>query len=251
MARAAVLGRVTWRWATVAAVRVENAFARTVTVAVPDWPGHVAGQHVDVRLTAPDGYTATRAYSIAAPTNGDLVELTVEQVPDGEVSPYLVHEASVGDRLEVRGPLGGWFVWRPTQPEPVQLIAGGSGLVPLMSMIREHIRSDSAAPMRLLYSVRDPEAVLYRAEIEGDVLPAGGIDVTIAYTRRAPAELARVGRVNAELLAAATVESNQVPTTYICGPTGFVEAVAELLLNAGHSPKRIRTERFGPSGGPR
>ena len=165
MARAAVLGRLTWRVAVVEALREETSTARTLVLRVAGWPGHQAGQHVDVRLTAPDGYTAVRSYSIASAPDLDLVELTVELVVDGEVSPYLCREVSVGDRFEVRGPVGGWFVWRPEQHEPLQLLAGGSGIAPLMSMLRVRGDDGSRAPARLLYSVRTPQAVYYAEEL--------------------------------------------------------------------------------------
>jgi ferredoxin-NADP reductase len=181
------------------------------------------------------------------------VELTVELITDGEVSPYLTRTLSVGDPLEVRGPVGGWFVWRPEQTEPVQLVAGGSGLVPLMAMIRAHAGAGSRAPFRLLYSVRDPDSVLYRAELDrraGGADGTGGLELTCAYTRVAPPGWAHPPkRVDADLLAAATWPPESAPTCYVCGPTGFVEAVADLLVAAGHDPARIRTERFGPSGG--
>ncbi len=248
MARAAVLGRLTWRAATVAAVRAETATARTLVLDVADWPGQLAGQHVDIRLTAEDGYTAVRSYSLAADAEGDRIEVTVEQVADGEVSPYLAVEVAVGDRLEVRGPVGGWFVWRPEQTEPVQLIAGGSGIVPLMAMIRTRAAAGSAVPFRLLYSVRTPDSIIYRRELRR---PVGGLDVTYAYTRQAPDDSSRPpGRVDAAIVGSATWPAVLGPITYVCGPTGFVEAVAGLLTDAGHDQASIRTERFGPSGGP-
>jgi ferredoxin-NADP reductase len=173
------------------------------------------------------------------------VEVTVEVDPDGEVSPYLARDVTLGEQLEIRGPLGGWFVWRPAQTEPVQLIAGGSGLVPLMSMLRSREAADSSAPFRLLYSVRAPEAMLYAQ----DLLAAGtveGVDVTVAYTRKAPPGWSDpVGRLDAARLAATTWSPAQRPTTYVCGPTAFVETVADLLVAAGHDASRIRTERFG------
>src|SRR5215470_16872381 len=163
MAGTAILGRVIWRVGTVVGLHDETPSARTITLEVPDWPGHVAGQHVDVRLTAADGYSAARSYSIAsAPNPEKRIEITVERLPDGEVSPYLTQEVAVGDRLELRGPLGGWFVWRTEQTEPIQLVAGGSGIVPLMAMIRSRRSMHGTAPFRLLYSVREPGAVYYR-----------------------------------------------------------------------------------------
>jgi ferredoxin-NADP reductase len=236
---------VRWRVAVIAELRDESDTARTLALDVADWPSHLAGQHVDVRLTAPDGYTAVRPYSIASAPGAARVELTVEVDPDGEVSPYLARDVSAGEQLEIRGPLGGWFVWRPTQSEPVQLIAGGSGIVPLMSMLRSRAAADSSAPFRLLYSVRRPEAMLYA----DDLRVAGalnGVDIGCIYTRAAPAGWPDpVGRVDAARLAVATWAPAERPTTYICGPTAFVETVADLLLAAGHEASRIRTERFG------
>jgi len=250
MARAAVLGRLTWRAATVSAVRRESATARTLTLDVPGWPGHLPGQHVDLRLTAEDGYTATRAYSLASAAEGMRIKVTVEQVPDGEVSPYLTTQAAPGDRMEIRGPVGGWFVWRPDQPGPVQLVGGGSGVVPLMAMIRGRSGSGADVPMRLLYSVRDPSAVLYGEELAAAA--DRGVRVDVLYTRDAPPGWSRPpGRIDHRLLADVTVAPAERPTCYVCGPTAFVETVAELLVRVGHDPSRIRTERFGPSGGRR
>ena len=250
MARAAVLGRLTWRVGTVVGVSDETATARTLGFSVPDWPPHAAGQHVDVRLTAEDGYTATRSYSLASAPDGELVELTVQRVPDGEVSEYLTGVLAVDDLLEIRGPVGGWFVWRPVQREPVQLIAGGSGIVPLMCILRARTRARGTAPARLLYSLRGPGETYYAAELDG--LADGSAEVSYAYTRAAPYGWPRpAGRIDAALLAEEVWPASQAPTCYVCGPTGFVEAVADLLINAGHDPARIRTERFGPSGGQR
>ncbi|HEX5403393.1 MAG TPA: ferredoxin reductase [Pseudonocardiaceae bacterium] len=243
MARAAVLGRLTWRVATVAALRDETSTARTLVLDVPGWPGHLAGQHVDVRLTAEDGYTAVRSYSVAAVGDGDRIEVTVEQVEDGEVSSYLAGVAEVGDLVEVRGPVGGWFVWEPEQTEPVQLVAGGSGIVPLMAMIRARAAAQRAVPFRLLYSARTPDSVIYRPEL---LTPVGGLDVTYAYTRQTPDGWRRPpGRIDATLVAETTWPAEFAPTSYVCGPTAFVEAAAGLLTDAGHDPASIRTERFG------
>jgi ferredoxin-NADP reductase len=250
MARAAVLGRVTWRVGSVIALRDETPTARTLVVDVPDWPGHQAGQHVDIRLTAPDGYSATRSYSIASAPDGTRVEVTVERLDDGEVSPYLGDVVTAGDQFELRGPIGGWFVLRASQTEPVNLLAGGSGVVPLMAMIRTHAQEESDAGLRLVYSVRAPEAVIYRDEL----LDRGrrGLDVTYAYTRSAPEGSTREpGRVDDALIRDAAWGPERSPTSYVCGPTGFVESVADLLGQAGHDAARIRTERFGPSGGNR
>ena len=251
MAGAALLGRLSWKVGTVVGLRDETATARTIALQVPEWPGHVAGQRVDLRVTAADGYSAVREYSIAsAPRADGRIELSVERLPDGEVSPYLTQNLAIGDVLEVRGPIGGWFVWREGQVEPIQLIAGGSGIAPLMAMIRSRAAGASAAPFRLLYSVRGPETVWYRDELRA--LAAGGIGITFVYTRIAPPDWSRLpGRIDATLLAEASWASTLSPTCYVCGPTSFVEHVAELLVNAGHDPGRIRTERFGPTGAQR
>jgi len=239
-----------WRVGTVIAVHDETATARTITLEVPDWPGHVAGQHVDVRLTALDGYSAVRSYSIAsAPTSERRVQITVERLPNGEVSPYLTQEVIVGDRLELRGPIGGWFVWRSQQTEPVQLVAGGSGIVPLMAMIRSRASAFSTVPFRLLYSVREPGAVFYRDELRALSAEHRSVIVTYAYTRTVPKGWPRPpGRIDAVLIADSTWPADVGPTCYICGPTPFVESLAELLTASGNDRDRIRTERFGPTG---
>ena len=239
-----------WRVGAVVALHDETATARTITIEVPDWPGHVAGQHVDLRLTAPDGYSAVRSYSIAsAPNSEGRVEITVERLLKGEVSPYLTQEVAVADRLELRGPIGGWFIWRPQQTEPIQLVAGGSGIVPLMAMIRSRASVGSTAPFRLLYSVREPGAVFYSGELQAVANRNHSVDVTYAYTRVVPKDWQRPpDRIDAALIASATWPANLAPTCYVCGPTSFVESAAELLIASGNSPNRIRTERFGPTG---
>ena len=239
---------MSWRVATVAAVRPESATARTLVLEVAGWPGHEAGQHVDVRLTAEDGYTATRSYSLASAPDGELVEITVERLPDGEVSPYLVDEVRPGDRFELRGPVGGWFVWRRSQTEPVLLVGGGSGLVPLMAVVRRHRQVASDAPLRLVHSVRGPDAVLYRDELAS--LVSDGLDLRYVFTRTTPEGWPfPPARVDADTLRAAAFPPSDRPTSYVCGPTGFVERAADLLVAAGQDPRRVRTERFGPSGG--
>jgi len=239
-----------WRVGKVVALHDETSTARTITLEVPDWPGHVAGQHVDVRLTAPDGYSAVRSYSIAsAPNHESRVGITVERLSNGEVSPYLTQEVAVGDQLELRGPIGGWFVWRTEQTEPVQLIAGGSGIVPLMSMIRSRVSAGTTAPFRLLYSVREPGAILYRDELQALSDRDHSVSLTYAFTRAAPKDWSRPpGRIDAALIAKTTWPSNLGPTSYVCGPTPFVESAASLLSASGNSPDKIRTERFGPTG---
>jgi ferredoxin-NADP reductase len=243
---------------TVAATRDETATARTIVIDVPGWPGHLAGQHVDVRLTAPDGYSTERSYSIAsAPPDGgadpSVVELTVQRLEDGEVSPYLTQILAVGYPLELRGPVGGWFVWNPDGPasaRPVLLVAGGSGVVPLMAMIRERAAAGSRAPFKLIYSVRDPGAVLYAGELAQRERAGDGLEVRYVYTRTAPPGSADPpGRISATTLASAGWPPEDSPAVFVCGPTGFVEAVADLLVRAGHGAGAIKTERFGPSGG--
>ena len=239
-----------WRTATVVGLHDETATARTLALAVHDWPGHVAGQHVDVRLTAADGYSAVRSYSIAsAPSSDGRIEITVDRLPNGEVSPYLTQQVVVGDQLEVRGPIGGWFVWRPEQLGPIQLVAGGSGIVPLMAMIRSHLSAGSTAPIRLLYSVREPGAIFYRDELRAISKQGDSALLTYAYTRVTPKNWPRPpGRIDAELIASGTWPSNLRPSSFVCGPTSFVEHTTDLLIAVGHNRERIRTERFGATG---
>jgi len=250
MARTAVLGRLSWQVGTVTALREESSTARTIVVGLPRWPGHLAGQHVDVRLTAEDGYSAQRSYSIAsAPANGNL-ELTVQRLPDGEVSSYLAGDLEVGYPLELRGPIGGWFVWEPDIQAPVMLVAGGSGVVPLMAMIRTREAAGNKAPFRLVYSVRSPDTELYKDELAERQRRGDGVDVTYVYTRTTPPGWpVPPGRINPEVLASAGWPADRHPAVFVCGPTPFVEAVANLLVNAGHSPGAVKTERFGPTGG--
>ena len=254
MARAAVLGRLSWRVAELAAVRDETPTARTLVLAVPGWPGHQPGQHVDVRLTAADGYSAQRSYSIASAGGQQgavpSLELTVQRLADGEVSPYLTQTLAVGDPLELRGPIGGWFVWEPADDQPVLLVAGGSGIVPLMAMIRARAVAGGRVPFRLIYSVRDPGTALYAAELAERERAGDGLTVSYVYTRAAPAGSGLpTGRISGSVIAAAGFPAGQAPAVFVCGPTGFVEATADLLVDAGHDPHAIKTERFGPSGG--
>jgi ferredoxin-NADP reductase len=236
-----------WRQATLTGARKETGSARTLQFRVDEWPGHLAGQHVDVRLTAADGYTAQRSYSLSAPAAGEAVEITVQRVPDGEVSPYLVDDIEPGDTVEVLGPLGGWFVWRPAQTEPTLLLGGGSGIAPLMAMLRAARAAGASSAFRVLYSVRAPQDVYFADELL-DATRSGA--VRVIYTRSAPASEPRPpGRVTASDLAAIGWPAEARPTCYVCGPTPFVEAVANVLVSAGHDPDRIRTERFGATGG--
>ncbi|GAA4637975.1 ferredoxin reductase [Actinoallomurus vinaceus] len=247
MARAAVPGRLSWRVARLAEARAETATARTLVFDVPGWPGHLAGQHVDVRLTADDGYTAQRSYSLAAPADGAHVELTVQDVPDGEVSSYLTEGLSVGDPVEIRGPVGGWFVWRPADTAPVLLVAGGSGIVPLMAMVRARRQAGSRTPFRLVYSVRTPADRYYAAELRR---ADPGLDVAYVYTREVPEGWSRPpGRLTVADLNSGGWPADFAPDCFVCGPTGFVETAADILLALGHDARKIKTERFGPTGG--
>jgi ferredoxin-NADP reductase len=235
------LGRLTWRPATVVGVRAETSTVRTLTLRVDGWPGHRAGQHVDVRLTADDGYTAVRPYSIATPADGPYLDLTVALVDGGEVSGYLVSGAVVGTDLEVRGPLGGWFVWDRVDAVPVQLVGGGVGVAPLMAMLRDRDRAVDRRPMRLLYSTRDPASVLYAAEVA-----RRAETVTVIYTRKPPESATRpAGRISVADLAAYGLPPEPRTRCYVCGSTGFVESAVDLLLAAGFAPDAIRAERFG------
>jgi ferredoxin-NADP reductase len=250
MARAAVLGRLSWLVAEVRSLRDETATARTIMLDVPDWRGHAPGQHVDVRLTTEDGYSAERSYSIASAAGGTGLELTVQRLADGEVSPYLAETLQVGYPLELRGPIGGWFVWDPEATAPALLVAGGSGIVPLMAMIRTRAAVGSTAPFRLVYSVRTPGDVIYADELRERAQAGDGLEVTFVYTREVPPGWSTPpGRISPAALTAAGWQPRQRPDVFVCGPTGYVEAVAGLLTGAGHIAERIKTERFGPTGG--
>jgi ferredoxin-NADP reductase len=229
--------------------RDETSTARTLVLHVPGWEGHLGGQHVDVRLTAEDGYATERSYSIAAPARGERVELTIELVAEGEVSPFLVRELRIGDAIELRGPVGGWFVWSPERSDPLLLIGGGSGVVPLVAIARAHAAADSPAPLHLIYSLRSLEGMYYRDELHRETVDGDGIDLTLAFTRHPPEGWPRPARrlTLADLRELASPLPGQV--SYVCGPTAFVEAVAGMLVELGHEPGSIRTERFGPTGG--
>ena len=226
-----------WQWAQVAALRVENPHVKTIRLALSQWVPHLAGQHYVVRLTAEDGYTASRSYSVgSAPTDTGVVELTVDRLPDGEVSPYLHDELRVGDEVEVRGPVGGYFVWRGEAP--LLLVAGGSGVVPVMAMLRHRRLTAPDVPARLLFSVRSQEELIYADEL--------GPETTVLYTRVPPAGSARPpGRITAADVAAVVFDGGPA---YVCGSSGFVEAAARLLADAGYPAPRILLERYGPSG---
>ena len=229
-------------------MRVETPRAKTLVLDVENWAGHLAGQHVDVRLTAEDGYQAQRSYSIASAPASDRLELTVERIDDGEVSPYLTEVARVGDRFELRGPIGGYFVWDGASARPLYLVAGGSGLVPLMAMLRHHREIDSAAPAQLLLSVRALEDVLYRDEL-GALSARVGIRATVTRGEVPPHWPGFTRRIDREMLAENGPDPSAQPRVYVCGPTPFVEEAARLLVSLGHEPANVFTERFGPTGG--
>ena len=287
MARATLPGRLTWLVATVRETRDETATARTLVLDVPGWPGHLPGQHVTVKLTAADGYAAQRSYSIASASAADYLELTVQRVDDGEVSSYLAGIAEPGDQMELRGPIGGWFAWQDDDPRPLLLLAGGSGVVPLMSIIRTHAEVKSRTSVQLIYSARTPDDVIYADELSERVRVSPLIVVTYLYTRltrwrktpakvtpdshvtsvpkhglfsRHPASAAEpaaapvlppvhgyAGRLSADVLAKTAFPPELHPAVYACGPSGFVEAASDLLVAAGFPATSIKTERFGPN----
>jgi ferredoxin-NADP reductase len=246
VARAAVLGRLTWQVAEVADVVEETPRVRTIVFDLPDWPGHRAGQHLDVRLTAEDGYQAAREYSIAS-APGEPVAITVERLDDGEVSPYLTEELRRGDAIELRGPVGGYFVWDPDHGGPLLLVAGGSGIVPLRAMLRHRGQTGSDVPARLLYSSRSLDHIIYRAEL-GEHMD--GVEVFHTLTREQPPGWNGYSRrVDPNLLAEVAWPVEDDPLVYVCGPTSFVETVAGGLVQLGYPPRRVKTERFGATGG--
>ena len=249
MAGTAVRGRLTWQTATVHSLVDETASVRTISLSVPDWAGHRAGQHLDIRLTAEDGYRAERSYSIAS-APGEPVAITVERLDDGEVSPYLTEELRVGDEIEMRGPIGGYFVWEPaiSGAGPLLLLAGGSGVVPLRAMLRHRSRVGSSVPVRLLYSARSWADVIYRSELArlGD-----GVQVTYTLTRQQPPGWTGYARrVDQAIIAEVAWPAAQAPLAYVCGPTSFVEAVATDLVALGYPAAQVKTERFGATGAP-
>jgi ferredoxin-NADP reductase len=239
---------IVWRTATVRDTVEENAHARTLLLDVPDWPGHIAGQHVDVRLTADDGYQAQRSYSIASGPEDGTLALTIERIDDGEISPYLTLDVLAGDSLELRGPIGGPFTWRVEQGGPLLLVAGGSGLVPLMAMLRHRAARGSDVEAHLLLSARRWDDVLYRDELAG-LAGSPGLSISYTLTREQPAGFTGFGRrVDAEMLAAVGPPPAAAPRAFVCGPTPFVEAAANALVALGHDPHAIHAERFGPTG---
>jgi ferredoxin-NADP reductase len=246
--RTAVRRRLTWQHARVVELIDETADVRSIVLDPPDWLGHQAGQHVDVRLTAEDGYQAQRSYSIASTPEDEHLVLTVQRLEDGEVSPYLVGELRVGDELELRGPIGGYFVWDVPLGGPLLLVGGGSGIVPLRAMLYHRAALRSAVPARLLYSARTLADVIYREELIGVEADHQGADIRITLTREQPTNWhGYAGRIDRSLLEEVAWAPSERPLTYVCGPTGLVEAVASTLVELGHEPSRIKTERFGPT----
>ncbi|HEX5015519.1 MAG TPA: ferredoxin reductase [Candidatus Limnocylindrales bacterium] len=244
---------IAWQIATVTAIRAETPRVKSLTLAAPSWPGHRAGQHVDLRLTAEDGYSVERSYSIGSePERTDSFDITVEEISDGEVSPFLDEEVIVGDRIEVRGPIGGYFVWEASgapAAEPLFLVAGGSGVVPLMAMLRHRARAGARNPTRLLYSSRHLEEVIYRSELDALAAADDGLEVVHTLTRSRPEGWTGYNRrIDDRMIADALAPLGAGARCFICGPTALVEVAANSLVRLGLPPDRVRTERFGPSG---
>ena len=243
-------GPLKWVQAELVELVHETSRVASLYFNVPMWPGHLAGQHVDVRLTAEDGYQAERSYSIASPPEDRWIALTVERLDDGEVSPYLVGELKVGDRLELRGPIGGHFVWRAGDDRPLLLVAGGSGVVPLMAMLRHRSLAAHRAPARLLYSSRTFADVIYREELDRLAAANDGLTIHNTLTREKPAGwTGYTRRIDADMVKDVAWPKQQTPAVFVCGPTAFVEAAADLLVAGGYDPMWIKTERFGATGG--
>jgi ferredoxin-NADP reductase len=257
MAGTAVLGRLAWQLGNVTELVQETPRVGTLRLEVANWPGHLAGQHVDVRLTADDGYQAQRSYSIASAPEDSRLAITVERLEDGEVSPYLVGELKVGDKLELRGPIGGYFVWKPSAASsnemsgrPLLLIAGGSGVVPLMAMIRHRSQTGDKTPARLLYSSRTFEDIIYREELDRLAEAGGGLTVAHTLTRSQPSGWKGYARrIDREMVRDVAWPKEQSPLAFVCGPTSLVETAASLLVDSGYDPSWIKTERFGATGG--
>jgi ferredoxin-NADP reductase len=242
--------RLLWRLGEVVEVVTETPRTKSLVLGVPDWEGHKAGQHVDVRLTAPDGYQAQRSYSIASAPEDERLVLTVDRLDDGEVSPYLTDVLEVGDRLELRGPIGGYFTWEARDGGPLLLVAGGSGVVPLMAMLRHRAAVGSAAPTRLLYSSREREEIIYANELDRLAVADDGLEVIQTLTRSRPPGWSGFGRrIDREMLAEVAWAPEEHPLAFVCGPTPLVEAAAAALVELNYDPARIKTERFGPTGG--
>jgi ferredoxin-NADP reductase len=243
------LGRLDWQLGTIARNEPITSRTHALDIELPDWDGHLPGQHVDVRLTAEDGYQAERSYSIASAPHASTIELAVERLDDGEVSMYLTDVLVPGDQLELRGPIGGYFTWMPRDGGPVLLIAGGSGVAPLMSMIRERFAQQSDVPMRLLYSSRSWDEIIYRDELNALAARNAGFELVQTLTRRQPPGWAGFSRrIDREMLASVAYPAEPAPLAYVCGPTALVESAAGLLVELGYDPLMVKTERFGPTG---
>ena len=251
MARTAVLGRLVWQQAELVELTRETPRVSSLFFNVPDWPGHLAGQHVDIRLTAEDGYEAERSYSIASPPEARWIELTIERLDDGEVSPYLVGELMMGDKIELRGPIGGHFVWRAGDERPLLLVGGGSGVVPLMAMLRHRASAPHKSRARLLLSSRTFADIIYREELDRLVAANDGLEVFHTLTRDKPAGWKGYSRrIDADLIKDVAWAKDQTPAVFVCGPTPFVESAADLLVGFGYDPLWVKTERFGATGAP-
>ena len=250
MVTAAAPRRLRWQIAEIITTTDETSRAKTLTLRVPDWPGHLSGQHLDVRLTAEDGYQAQRSYSIASPPEESHVAITVERLDDGEVSPYLTDELRPGDQLELRGPIGGYFTWTAASGDPLLLVAGGSGVVPLMAMLRHRAAIGSRIPATLLYSSRSFEEIIYRDELDRLAAADPTLRVVHTLTRAQPPDWSGYRRrIDVDMLEEALGLPEPGSLAYICGPTRLVENVATELLTLGFAPHRVKTERFGPTGG--
>jgi ferredoxin-NADP reductase len=243
--------RLIWQIGEVVETRMETARARSLTLAMPDWPGHQPGQHVDVRLTADDGYQAERSYSIASPPEDKArVTITVERLDEGEVSPYLVDNVQAGDKVELRGPIGGYFVWEASMGGPLLLVGGGSGIVPLVAMLRHRGAARSTVPTRLLYSTRSQAEAIYRDELDERARRDDGLKIIYTLTRQQPSGWTGYRRrIDEELLREVVWPAQDLARAYICGPTQFVETAATALVALGYGAARVKTERFGPTGG--
>jgi ferredoxin-NADP reductase len=244
------LRRTLWRLAEVIGVVPETPRTKSLLLQVPGWEGHKAGQHVDVKLTAEDGYQAQRSYSIASAPEEERLVLTVERLDDGEVSPYLTDVLMAEDKLEFRGPIGGYFTWEEGDGGPLLLVGGGSGVAPLMAMIRHRAAAGSDVPTRLLYSSRSYEEIIYREQLEILASRDSALEVIHTLTRSTPEGWAGYDRrIDAEMLREVAWSPDESPLVFVCGPTSFVEGVADALVRSGHDPARVKTERFGPTGG--
>jgi ferredoxin-NADP reductase len=249
-AEASHVRRLEWQRAAVREIVVETPRVKSLSLQVGNWRGHLPGQHVDIRLTAEDGYRAQRSYSLASPPEDELLTLTVERVDDGEVSPYLVRDVRIGDQFELRGPIGGYFVWTVGMGGPPCLIAGGSGIAPLMAMLRHRDRSNDRGAALLLYSSRCLEDIIYRDELDAMARRNSELRIVHTLTRKQPQGwTGHRGRINKALLVETCFPPERTPKIYVCGPTPFVEDISRSLVELGHDPLTIKTERFGPSGG--